>query len=680
MSDPQRARERVEELRREIWRHRKLYYVDAAPEISDAEYDRLERELEQLERQHPELVTEDSPTQRVGYPVSGELPQVRHSRPMLSLDNVYSEQELLDWAARLRRALGEPDETALVYSLEHKIDGVSVAVIYREGSLRQAISRGDGKVGEDITGNVRTIRSVPLRLEDEVSELEARGEIYFPLDEFEQMNRERERAGEPTFKNPRNAAAGTLRQLDPSIVADRPLAVQFWQAVELDGAAPARHSEGLDGIAALGLVTNRHRQLAEGIEEVLEYVRHWEAERHALPYEVDGIVIKLDRIDLQEQAGSTSKAPRWAIAYKYPAEQATSRLTSVEIQVGRTGVLTPVAHLEPVHLAGSTVSRATLHNFDEIERKDIQVGDTVRVEKGGEVIPKVVGPVLSERGPDAQPVERPQACPACGEPVVQEPGEVALRCVNPACPARLKESLEHFTSRNALDIEGVGPKVVEQLVSKGLVRDLADLYHLDRDQLSRLDRMGDKSAENLVNEIERSRQLPLHRLLFALGIRYVGQRAATILAQHFGSLEALLEAVEREDASEWLAELEEIGPRTAESVVQFFRSESGRGLVERIAREGEWVEPRAGAERGESGGPLAGATVVVTGRLEGWTRSELAQSLERAGAKVTSSVSARTDYLIAGSDPGSKLDKAQELGVPVVGQQELERWLGEPES
>jgi DNA ligase (NAD+) len=678
MSSGKQARARIEELKREIWRHRKLYYVDAAPEISDAQYDALERELAQLEREHPELVTSDSPTQRVGYPVSGELPEVRHSRPMLSLDNVYSEQELRDWAARLRRALGVGDDIGLTYSLEHKLDGVSVAVIYRGAELQQAISRGDGKVGEDITGNVRTIRSVPLRLEDDVSELEARGEIYFPLDAFEQMNRTREQDGQPVFANPRNAAAGTLRQLDPSIVSERPLAVQFWQAVQIDGEAPGRHSEGLDQLAELGLVTNRHRKLAEGIEDVLAYVRHWQVERHQLPYEVDGIVIKLDRTDLQQQAGSTSKAPRWAIAYKYPAEQAQSRLTGVEVQVGRTGVLTPVAHLEPVRIAGSTVSRATLHNFDEIERKDIRVGDLVKVEKGGEVIPKVVGPVLSERGDDVRKVKRPERCPACGSDVVQEEGEVALRCVNPACPARVRESLEHFVSRNALNIEGIGPKVVEQLVSAGLVRDLADLYHLERERLVELERMGEKSTENLLREVEESRQLPLHRLLFALGIRHVGQRAATTLALHFGSLKKLLEAVDRDDAGERLAELDDIGPRTAEAVVRFFRSEGGRKLVERLAKEGRWEEPEAGSEgSGAAGGPLAGATVVVTGSLERWSRSELTERLERAGARVTSSVSSRTDFLIAGADPGSKLEKARQLGVRVVEPAELEAWLEE---
>jgi DNA ligase (NAD+) len=676
MSDRKNAKERIEELRREIWRHRKLYYVDAAPEISDAEYDALERELEQLEEEHPDLVTEDSPTQRVGHPVSGELPEVRHSRPMLSLDNVYSEQELRDWAARLRRALGAGDDVALTYSLEHKIDGVSVAVIYRDGKLNQAISRGDGRVGEDITGNVRTIRSIPLELVDDVTDLEARGEIYYPLEAFERMNAEREQAGESTFANPRNAAAGTLRQLDPAIVSERPLAVQFWQAVVVDGRAPGRHSEGLDRLAELGLVTNRHRKLAEGIEDVLEYVQHWEANRDDLPYEVDGIVIKLDRTDLQEEAGSTAKAPRWAIAYKFPAEQGRSRLLGVEIQVGRTGVLTPVARLEPVRIAGSTVSRATLHNFDEVERKDIRIGDLVKVEKGGEVIPKIVGPVLSERGDDVRRIERPRQCPACGSEAVQEEGEVALRCVNPACPARVREALEHFVSRNAMNIEGIGPKVVEQLVDKGLVENLADLYHLDRERLVALERMGEKSADNLLREIEQSRELPLHRLLFALGIRHVGQRAAATLARRFGSLEALLEVVDQEDAGERLSELDDIGPRTADAVVRFFRSESGRDLVERLAREGAWEEPDSGGGESEAG-PLGGATVVITGSLEGWTRSELAERLEKAGARVTSSVSSKTDYLVAGEDPGSKLDKARELGVRVVDQPELEQWLGE---
>lgn len=673
-----RARERAETLREELWRHRKLYYVDASPEISDAEYDALERELREIEEQHPELVTEDSPTQRVGYPVSGELPQVRHSRPMLSLDNVYSEDELRQWAARLRRTLGVGDDVPLRYSLEHKVDGVSIAVIYREGRLAQAISRGDGTVGEEITGNVRTIRSIPLRLRGgDVSDLEARGEIYFPLDDFAELNRRREEAGEEPFANPRNAAAGALRQLDPAIVARRPLAVQFWQAVTLDGAAPESHSAGLDRLSELGLVTSSHRALADGIEDVIAYVQHWETERRGLPYEVDGIVIKLDAVDLQEQAGTTSKAPRWAIAYKYPAEQARTRLHGVEVQVGRTGVLTPVAHLDAVKLAGSTVRRATLHNFDEIRRKDIRIGDVVLVEKGGEVIPKVVGPVLAERGDGVEEVVPPTECPVCGSEVVREEGEVAIRCENPSCPARLREMLEHFSSRGALDIEGLGPKVIEQLVSSGMVKEPADLYELEAGPLAQLERLGEKSAENLVRQIQASRGLPLHRLLMALGIRHVGRCAARTLAGHYGTLAALVAEAEREDAEARLESLDDIGPTTARAVVSYFHSEGGSRLVHRLSALSDWTEPDRDATVGAKQTPLQGATVVVTGTLTRWTRTEVKDLLERAGAKVTSSVSAKTDFLVAGESPGSKLEKAESLGVRVVGESELASWLEE---
>jgi DNA ligase (NAD+) len=679
--DIDRARERAEALREELWRHRKLYYVDASPEISDAEYDALERELRQLEEQHPELVTEDSPTQRVGYPVSGELPQVRHSRPMLSLDNVYSEDELRQWAARLRRALGVGDDVPLRYSLEHKVDGVSIAVIYRGGRLARAISRGDGNVGEEITGNVRTIRSIPLRLRGgEVSDLEARGEIYFPLHEFAELNRRREEAGEEAFANPRNAAAGTLRQLDPAIVARRPLAVQFWQAVRFDGAAPQAHSAGLDRLSELGLVTSPHRRLADGIEDVIAYVRYWETERRSLPYEVDGIVIKLDAVDLQDQAGATSKAPRWAIACKYPAEQAQTRLHGVEVQVGRTGVLTPVAHLQAVKLAGSTVRRATLHNFDEIHRKDIRIGDVVVVEKGGEVIPKVVGPVLSERGEGVKEVVPPTECPVCGSEVVREQGEVAVRCENPSCPARLREMLEHFASRGALDIEGLGPKVIEQLVSSGMVKEPADLYELEADSLARLERLGEKSAKNLVRQIQASRELPLHRLLMALGIRHVGQRAARMLAGHYGTLAALAEETERKEAEARLESLNDIGPVTARAIVHYFRSGGGSRLVQRLSALADWAEPGQAASRGARQTPLKGATVVVTGTLTRWTRTEVKDLLERAGAKVTSSVSAKTDLLVAGESPGSKLEQAKSLGVRVVGEPELASWLEEPDT
>ncbi len=659
------ARARAEALRTELWRHRRLYYVEAAPELSDAEYDALERELAALEAQYPELVTPDSPTQRVGFPVTGDFPQVRHAEPMLSLENVYSDEELSDWVVRLRRAAGLAEDAPLEFSVEHKVDGVSVSVSYEDGRLVRAISRGDGTIGEEITGNVRTIRSLPLRLAGPHRALEARGEVYFPREAFLALNAEREENGEAPFANPRNAAAGTLRLQDPRIVAVRPLDLQFWQALSIDGERPQDQVSGLDELARAGLKTNPHRARLAGLPAVLDYIRVWAEGRHQLPYEIDGIVIKAAASDVQQRAGATSKAPRWAVAFKYPAAQAATRLIGVTWQVGRTGVLTPVAELEPVRLAGSTVARATLHNLDEVERLDVRIGDTVRVEKGGEVIPKVVGPVPSRRPPDARPIAAPAACPACGEPVLREAGEVALRCANLHCPARLKETLRHFARRTAMDIEGLGPALIDQLVERGLVRDVAGLYALEAPALAGLERMGEKSALNLVAQLDASRGRPLHRLLFALGIRHVGERAAKLLARHFGTLDALAAAARAEDAEARLTAVREVGPETAASLVRFVRSPSGSELLNGLAACGLRLEEPV-EDRAPPAGALAGKVVVLTGTLPSMTREEAAARLEAAGARVASSVSRKTDFVVAGADAGSKLEKARELGVPVL--------------
>ena len=659
------AAARAETLRRELWRHRQLYYVLAAPEITDAEYDALERELASIEAKYPDLVTSDSPTQRVGFPVTGDFPQVRHAEPMLSLENAYSEDELIEWEARLRRAAGLAENDPLELSVEHKIDGVSVSVSYEDGRLVRAVSRGDGTVGEEITGNVRTIRSLPLRLSGPHRAVEARGEIYFPRDGFVALNAEREENGEPAFANPRNAAAGTLRLQDPRLVAARPLDLQFWQALSIDGERPADHVAGLDELARAGLRTNPHRERLTGLSAVVEYIRSWADRRHGLPYEIDGIVIKVSAREIQQRAGATSKAPRWAVAFKYPAAQEATRLLGVTWQVGRTGVLTPVAELEPVRLAGSTVSRATLHNLDEIARIDVRIGDAVLVEKGGEVIPKVVGPIPARRPPDAAPLVPPSTCPACGEPVVREEGEVALRCVNPNCPARLKETLRHFARRTAMDIEGLGPALIDQLVERGLVRDVADLYGLDAERLAGLERMGDRSALNLVAQLEASRARPLHRLLFALGIRHVGERAARLLARHFGTLDALAAAARADDAEERLTAVREVGPETAASLARFFHSHAGAELLRKLAAcRLALEEPEE--NRARPAGALAGKVVVLTGTLPTMTREEATERLEQAGARVASSVSRKTDYVVAGADAGSKLTRAQELGIPVL--------------
>lgn len=666
--DAKQAKARAEELHRELWHHRYLYYVLAAPEISDADYDALERELGELEARFPGLATPDSPIRRVGFPVAGDFPEVRHTTPMLSLENAYDEQELVEWQRRLMRAaeIGEGEE--IEYSVEHKIDGVSVSVTYERGVLVRAVSRGDGVVGEEITGNIRTIRSLPLRLNPPYLALEARGEVFFPRDGFVALNLEREEAGVSVFANPRNAAAGTLRQQDPAIVASRPLDLQFWQALSIDGRRPADQFSGLDELTRAGLRTNPHRRRVRGLSAVLDYIHEWDERRHALPYEIDGVVIKAASRAVQARAGSTSKAPRWAVAFKYPAAREATRLLGVVWQVGRTGVLTPVATLEPVRLAGSTVSRATLHNLDEIERLDVRLGDTVTVEKGGEVIPKVLGPVLPRRPPDARRIVAPPICPACGEPVVRAEAEVALRCENPSCPARLKETLRHFARRNAMDIEGLGPALIEQLVERGLVTDVAALYDLDAATLAGLERMGDKSAANLVAQLEASRSRPLHRLLFALGIRHVGERAAKLLACEFGSLDALLAGVleaTADDAAGRLTAIREIGPETAASVAFFLRSHAGRELIERLRERGLRFDESRERPSG-SGGALAGKTVVLTGTLPTMTRDEATSRLEAAGARVASSVSRRTDFVVAGADAGSKLAKAQQLGIAVL--------------
>ena len=669
------ATKRAEELRRELWRHRRLYYVEARSEITDFEYDALEAELRKLETEFPDLATPDSPTRRVGHPIEGDFPPARHTERMLSLENTYSEAELADWENRLRRAASVPDGEEIEYSVEHKIDGVSVAVIYEGGTLVRAVSRGDGTVGEEITSNVRTIRSLPLRLAPPFRRLEARGEIFFPKAPFAALNRERDEAGQPVFANPRNAAAGTLRQQDPRVVAGRPLDLHFWQAVQLDGERPARHLDGLALLEKAGLRVNPNRRLVRGLAAVRAYIEEWREGRRDLPYEVDGIVVKANDTALREAAGATSKFPRWAVAFKYPAEQSATHLVAVTVQVGRTGVLTPVAELEPVRISGSTVARATLHNFEEVERLGVMIGDTVLVEKGGEVIPKVVGPVLAKRPPDARPIVPPTSCPACGEPAHRLEGEVALRCVNPACPARRRQALEHFARRAAMDIEGLGPALIDQLVGKEMVADVADLYALQAEQLAALERMAKKSARNVVEEIEASKTRPLSRLLFALGVRQVGERAARTIARSFGTLDALVEVAGRLDAEAVLGQLPDIGPETAAALLEFLRSSSGRALLAKLRAAGVRTdEPQAAPV---AAGPFAGKTVVLTGTLAGMTRDEAKARLEQAGARVSGSVSAKTDFVVAGAEAGSKLDKARALGVAVLDERTMLTMLGE---
>ena len=660
------AAAQAEALHRRIAHHRKRYYVDDDPEISDSEYDALERELREIEAEFPDLATIDSPTQRVGGEPSETFATFRHRTPLLSLDNAYSATDAVEWEERLSRALG--GERPSLYVVEPKIDGLSIAVTWRDGVLERGVTRGDGGVGEDVTSNVRTIRSVPLRLTRPVPRLEARGEVYMPRAAFEALNRQRAEAGEAPFANPRNAAAGSVRLLDPRITASRNLDCFFYVLAEIEGEAPpASHLGRLALLRDLGLRTNPANERCEGLQAVLASITRLEERRRALGYEIDGAVVKADDTDLQARVGATSKFPRWAVAYKYAAEQATTRVRGIVVQVGRTGALTPVADLEPVLLAGTTVSRATLHNEDEVRRKDVRVGDTVFIEKAGEVIPRVVSVVFPKRPRGAVPFTMPARCPVCGSAVVREEGEVASRCTGATCPAKRREALLHFASRAGMDIQGLGDALVDQLLAKDRVRDAADLYDLEAGGLAALERMGPKSAANVLEEIEASKSRPLHRVLFALGIRQVGERAARDLAYAFGSMDALERATE-----EALLAVEEIGPKTAASVRLFFEQSVNRDLVRRLAEVGVNMRAVAKERAAPAASPFAGKSVVLTGTLPGRTRQEAKAIVERLGGTVSGSVSRKTDLVVAGEKAGSKLERARELDVRVVGPAEFE--------
>ena len=659
MATKQSPAARIDGLRNEIREHEFRYYVLAEPTISDYEFDQLMRELQRLEQEHPELVTPDSPSQRVGGEPAKEFPSHTFAFPMMSLENAYSEEELRDWERRVTQLAGTQ---SVDYVAELKIDGLSVALIYEDGVLAKGVTRGDGRTGEVVTGNVRTIRSIPLRLHEDVS-VEIRGEVFQSLKAFRQLNDQREQAGEPRFANPRNSAAGSLRQLDPGIVAKRPL---DYYAYWIQPTRPLQ-SENLKWITDLGLKVNPNRRLCHSLQEVIDFYRHWEEHRDDLDYEIDGVVVKVNSIDLQVKLGSTSKSPRWAIAVKFPARQATTRLLNIRVQVGRTGALTPVAELEPVQLGGTTIRNATLHNEDEIGRLGLQINDRVLLERGGDVIPKVVSVV--ERPPDRVPFEMPSRCPVCGSEVYREEGEAVRRCLNQTCPAKLKESLLHWASRKAMKIDGLGERLVDQLVAKDLVHDVSDLYRLDQAELEELERMGQKSAENLLREIDTSRSLEFWRLLFGLGIRHVGERTAQILAKHFGSVERLEHASQDE-----LERVYEVGPKLAESIYKFFRQPENRGLVERLRSAGLPMKAEI-VEEPTEGQVLAGKTVVLTGTLDTMTREEATALIEARGGRVTSSVSKKTSFVLAGRDAGSKLEKAQKLGVEILNEQQFRAML-----
>jgi DNA ligase (NAD+) len=667
---PAAAANRAAALREQIAHHNYRYHVLDDPEISDAEFDALLRELRALEAEHPALVTPDSPTQRVGGSPAAAFPQVQHRVPMLSLDNAFSEEDVIAFDRRVRERLGR--DVAVDYAAEPKLDGLAISVIYEHGLLARAATRGDGVTGEDVTANVRTIESVPLRLRGTAPPLlEVRGEVYMPVAGFLEMNARAAERGEKVFVNPRNAAAGSLRQLDPRITASRPLDLFFYAIGTLEGGAmPERQSDLAGALRDWGLRTCPEAARVSGVEGCLGYYRQLGLRRPDLPYQIDGVVYKVDLQADREALGFISRAPRWAVAHKFPAEEAETRIEDVEFQVGRTGALTPVARLAPVFVGGVTVSNATLHNMDELERKDVRVGDTVIVRRAGDVIPEVVR-VLPERRPDgARVVALPRGCPVCGSPVLRDADEAVARCSGGyACAAQRRERILHFASRRAMDIEGLGDKLVDQLVGAGQVDDPADIYELTAADLAALERMGEKSAEKVLAAIERSRETTLARFLFALGIRDVGEATALALAQHFGALEPLMAA----DA-DTIQQVPDVGPVVAARVTAFFADPANRAIVERLRAAGvHWADlpvQRVAAEL-----PLAGKTFVLTGALQGLSRDEAGDRLRALGAKVAGSVSKKTDYVVAGAEAGSKLQKAQDLGIPVLDEAALLRML-----
>jgi DNA ligase (NAD+) len=665
---------KIESLRQKIRDHEYLYYVLDHPEISDADFDKLMQQLKDLEAKNPGLIAADSPTQRVGGKPREGFVKVPHSSPMLSLDNTYNEEELRAWVRRVHELSGRKD---VEYVCELKLDGMSLALIYEDGKLVRGITRGDGSVGEDVTLNVRTVRSVPLSIPKEKlkkagvpPDFEVRGELLMPLASFKKMNEYRENTGLPVFANPRNATAGTVRQLESRVTAERRLDYFSYMLLQNGRTYFDRHSKTLDALDAAGFKVNPNRKLVQDIDEAWSFIRQWEEKRESLPYEIDGIVIKVDRMALQDELGFTGKAPRWAIAYKYAARAGITKLEDIRVQVGRTGKLTPVAMLAPVLIGGTTVRNATLHNMDEIERLGVKIGDWVQVERGGDVIPKVVKVI------DDDPKEHPRGttefkmredCPECHTRVVRTEGEVDYRCVNANCPAKLRETILHFASRGVMNIDGMGDALVNQLTERGLVKNVADIYKLTKADLLSLERMGDKSAQNILDEIENSKRLPLERVIYGLGIRMVGERTAQFLAEHFGSMEALESA-----GIEELQNVNEVGPRIAESIVEFFSIAANRKLVECL-RDAELTLTGQKKQRGIK---LAGKTFVLTGTLAHFTRDEAKKMIEDAGGKVTGSVSKKTDYVVAGADAGSKLDKARELELKVIDEKEMEKLVG----
>jgi DNA ligase (NAD+) len=665
-----RVKKEVEKLREEIRRHEYLYHVVDEPEISDAAFDKLMNRLKEIEAAHPELVTADTPTVRVGGTPREGFTTVKHARAMLSLDNAFSFDALKDWDRRVREGTGR---LVNEYIAEHKFDGLSISLQYEGGVLVRGVTRGDGTTGEDVTPNVKTIRSIPLRVDAMTQKkvklpgaFEVRGEIMMTRKSFEALNKQQEETGGKIFVNPRNAAAGAVRVLDPAITAQRRLDF-FAYYLYVDGKVPfAKHSDSLEALKQMRFRASTDWKLCQGIKEVIAYCEAWDAKREKLPYEIDGVVIKLNSTALQNELGFTSKAPRWAIAYKYPARQETTVVLDILVNVGRTGALTPVAILQPVQVGGVTVSRSTLHNMDEIERLGVQIGDTVLIERAGEVIPHVLK--VEKEGKDRKPFQMPKKCPVCGSTIHRVEGEVAYRCVNSACPAKKKESVQHYAGRHAMDIDGLGEKIVDQLVEKGMVKDVADLYSLKVQEVAELERMAEKSAQNLIDEIQGSKKQPLARLIYALGIQFVGERTGQLLSEQFSSVEELAGATTEE-----LENVPEVGPKVASSITEFFSEPANRNVIKRLNKAG--VRPTA-EKRVVKSQKLAGKSFVFTGGLANRSREEAGVLVQQHGGKLSSSVSKKTDYVVVGTDPGSKHDKAKELGVAILTEGEFEKLIG----
>lgn len=660
----QDAQRRAAELREAIDYHSYRYHVLDDPEVADAEYDALVGELLEIEAAHPDLVTPESPTQRIGAPPSDLFAPVEHRTAMMSLDNCFSLEELLAWGNRVERAIGTPE----AYVAELKMDGVAVNLIYEDGAFVKGATRGDGRIGEDITANLKTVRAVPLRLRgDPPKIIEVRGEVYMRTDDFEKLNQRLGEEGLRTFANPRNAAAGSLRQKDPSVTAERNLSLICHGVGYVEGVRFPSQFEALQTLNELGLRTNPQNKRLDTLDEIYNFCVHWERHRHDVPYEIDGVVAKVDSIPQQEELGYTAKAPRWAIAYKFPPEERTTMLNDIQVHIGRTGAATPFARLEPVFVGGVTVSTATLHNEDEVKRKDVRIGDTVIVRRAGDVIPEVVGPVVSKRTGKERRFKMPKRCPSCGSEIVRPEGEAVARCVGLDCPSQRVERLFHFAARGAMDIEGLGYQTISTLTQRGWLKDVGDIYYLTREQLAELEGFGEKSIDNLMRAIENSKRRPLANLLYGLGILHVGFTAAQKIAQEVGSLERL-----QKMSADDLVAIEGIGPVIARSIATFFAQERNVAVLDKLRAAG--VEPIPPPKR--KGGPLEGKTFVLTGGLDGFSREAATKAIEDRGGKVTSSVSKKTDYVVVGYNPGSKYDKAVQLGVEIVDEAGFGELLG----